>query len=401
MKHKKKKDRLFEPIDRKELWKRLAVGVLAVLILGGLYFYTVKTKPAPAEGSDTGISYEQARVIDILEEDLQVNTAYENTIVGKQLLEFEILTGPYAGDTPEPFENVLSVFHNYNILAKKDDVLIVKINSFGDNQYEVGAIENYHREPSLWMFAIVFALILIVVGWKQGIAAVAGLALTLGAVVFVLLPLLVQCGWPTVPTTVLIVALTMFTSYVFIGGLHTKAMTSCLGAFCGVLVAGLCAWGAGKIVHISGMNMDEASAIYSVGACANGLTVRNLFICGILIAAEGAVMDIAMSVVSSIEEVHRIDPTLSSGALFRSGMRVGRDAMGTMANTLILAFAGASLNMMLYLYAIDVSYNRLIDSDFIAMEVIQALAGSVGMILAVPLCALIAGVIFAKKKKTA
>lgn len=399
MKQKKKKDRLFEPIDLKELWKRLVVGVLAVLILGGLYFYTVKTKPAPVEGSDTGITYEQVRVIKVLDEDLEVNTDCENTIVGNQLLEFEILTGPYAGDTPEPFRNVLSPFHNYNILAKEGDVLTVKINSFGDNQYEVGTIENYHREPTLWVFAIVFALILIVVGWKQGIAAVAGLALTLGAVVFVLLPLLVQCGWPTVPTTLFIVALTMFTSYVFIGGLHTKAMTACLGAFCGVLVAGLCAWAAGKIVHISGMNMDEAAALYNEGACANGLTLRNLFICGILIAAEGAVMDIAMSVVSSIEEVQRIDPTLSSGALFRSGMRVGRDAMGTMANTLILAFAGTSLNMMLYLYATDVSYLRLIDSDYISMEIIQALAGSVGMILAVPLCAIIAGAVFAKKKK--
>lgn len=399
MKHQKKKDRLFEPISGKELLIRFLVGLVAIAILAGLYFYTVITKPAPGEGSDTGISYEQVRVIKVLDEKLEVNTAYENTVVGKQTLELEILTGPYRGDVPEPFENTLSVFHNYNIIAKEGDVLTVKINSYGDNQYQIGAIENYHRAPSLWLFAIVFALILIVVGWKQGLAAVAGLAFTLGAVVFVLLPLLVQCGWPTVPTTVFIVALTMFTSYVFIGGLHTKAMTACLGAFCGVLVAGLCAWLAGKIVHISGMNMDEAAALYSEGACDNGLTVRNLFICGILIAAEGAVMDIAMSVVSSIEEVHRIDPTLSAKALFRSGMHVGRDAMGTMANTLILAFAGTSLNMMLYLYAIDVSYNRLIDSDFIAMEVIQAISGSVGMILAVPLCTIIAGAVFAKKKK--
>ena len=398
---KKHKSRLFEPISGKELLIRIAVGLFAAAILAGLYFYANAKKPAPAEGSDTGISYDQVRVIDVLDEKLEVNTAYENTVVGKQLLEFEILTGPYAGDIPEPFENTLSVFHNYNILAKEGDVLTVKINSYGDNQYSVGAIENYHRAPSLWLFAIVFAIILIIVGWKQGLAAVAGLTLTLGAVVFVLLPLLVDCGWPTVPTTLLIVGITMFTSYVFIGGLHTKSMTACLGALCGVLIAGLCAWLAGRITHISGMNMDEAAALYTDGACDNGLTVRNLFVCGILIAAEGAVMDIAMSVVSSIEEVHRIDPGLSARELFRSGMHVGRDAMGTMANTLILAFAGTSLNMMLYLYSVDVSYNRLIDSDFIAMEVIQALAGSVGMILAVPLCALIAGMIFAKKQDTA
>lgn len=394
----KKRGSWWEPINAKELLIRFLVGLMAVALLAGFYFYIEGSKPAAAEGSDSGISFERAKVLQILEEDLQPNPTYENTIVGHQLLELELLTGKYRGDQPE-VENWLSPFHNYSVVAKQGDTLSVRVMTTGENEYQI-YVDNYHRSPSLWLFIAVFAIVLILVGWKQGIAAVFGLALTLGAVVFVLLPLLVQCGWPTVPTTLLIVAITMFTSFVFIGGLHTKSMTAAASAFCGVLIAGLLASLAAKLVHISGMNMDEASALYSDGACDNGLRVRGLFICGILIAAEGAVMDIAMSVVSSIEEVHFRNPLLKARDLFRSGLHVGRDAMGTMANTLILAFAGTSLNMMLYLYAMDVSYSRLMDSDFIAMELIQALAGSLGMILAVPLSAVLAAAVFARKRKS-
>ena len=110
-------------------------------------------------------------------------------------------------------------------------------------------------------------------------------------------------------------------------------------------------------------------------------------------------MDISMSVASAVEEVHRVDPERSARELFRSGMRVGRDAMGTMVNTLILAFAGTGLNTMLFIYAYDVSYTQLINADFVAMELIRGLAGSLGMILTVPLVSFLAGRILSKIRK--
>ena len=109
-------------------------------------------------------------------------------------------------------------------------------------------------------------------------------------------------------------------------------------------------------------------------------------------------MDIAMSISSAMTEIHEVSPSLTAAQLFRSGMNVGRDAMGTMANTLVLAFAGTSLNMMIFIYAYDVSYIQLLNTDFVAIEVIRSLAGSIGIVLTVPVVAGVSAWLLARRK---
>lgn len=109
-------------------------------------------------------------------------------------------------------------------------------------------------------------------------------------------------------------------------------------------------------------------------------------------------MDVSMSVSSAIREVHAANPGYSKRDLFRSGMRVGRDAMGTMANTLILAFAGTSLNAMILIYAYDVAYYRLINENTIVMEIVQSLAGSMGIVLTVPLVSLVGSLLHSRNR---
>lgn len=388
--------KLLRQLDKKELLTRCVCALIAAVLLIGASLYATRGRVGYEITQDSGVEYETARVLAVLKDETQPNPAYENVTVGSQLLELELLTGRYAGDQVT-VTNYLSPFQNYSIVAAEGAELAVRINTNADNEYTV-SIYNYSRSAKLWGLAAIFALALLLIGGRQGISAIFGLAVTLFGVLFVLLPLLVQRGWQPVPTTLLVVSLTMFVSYVLIGGLHTKAMTAALGAFGGVLLAGLFAFLAGRLVHISGLNMDEAEALF-LTATDHGLTVRELFICGILISAEGAIMDISMSVASAVEEVHRVDPLRSAKELFASGMRVGRDAMGTMANTLVLAFAGTGLNMMIFIYAYDVSYTQLINTDFVAMELIRALAGSLGMILTVPLVAAVAAAIFARRTK--
>ena len=133
----------------------------------------------------------------------------------------------------------------------------------------------------------------------------------------------------------------------------------------------------------------------------NGLKIRGLYICGILIAAEGAVMDIAMSISSAVSELHEVNPALTARQLFKSGMNIGRDAMGTMANTLVLAFAGTSLNMMIFIYAYDISYIQLLNTDFVAIEIIRSISGSIGIVLTVPLVAAISAHLLARQHRKA
>ena len=124
-------------------------------------------------------------------------------------------------------------------------------------------------------------------------------------------------------------------------------------------------------------------------------------VCGVLISALGAVMDVALGIASSMWEVKAQSSALKAKELFRSGMQVGRDAMGTMANTLILAFAGSSLNMMILVQTYEIPFLQLVNTDYICLEILQSVAGSLGILLTVPLVAFIsAGVMTRVGKKS-
>ncbi len=163
-------------------------------------------------------------------------------------------------------------------------------------------------------------------------------------------------------------------------------------------MAGILAYIVGKLAHISGLNMEEAESMLLV-ATDNGLKVRDLLVAGILISALGAVMDTGMSISSAIYELHTVNPTMKSFALFQSGMNIGKDAMGTMANTLILAFAGSSLNLVLMIFAYGIPFSQIINTDLIAIEIIRAITASIGIILSVPIVALIGSRVMAGKDK--
>lgn len=123
-------------------------------------------------------------------------------------------------------------------------------------------------------------------------------------------------------------------------------------------------------------------------------------VCGVLISAMGAVMDVALGIASAVSEVKLQNPSADERSLRHSGMQVGRDAMGTMANTLILAFAGASLNMLILIQTYDVPFLQLINTDFFCLEIVQSVSGSFGILLTVPLVAWISSHLMSTEKPT-
>ena len=148
--------------------------------------------------------------------------------------------------------------------------------------------------------------------------------------------------------------------------------------------AGIFAALVGVATPLNGFNMSEAENLLLYGA-EQGLHVSGLLVCGVLVAALGAVMDVSMSIASALWELRVNNPDLPARDLFRSGMNIGKDAMGTMANTLILAFAGSSLNTLLLVRVYDIPFAQLVNTDFICVEILQSVAGSMGILLTVPL----------------
>ena len=167
------------------------------------------------------------------------------------------------------------------------------------------SVYNYDRTPILYGFVAPFMIFLCIIGGKKGIMALLSLGLTLIIIIKILLPMLLQ-GFPTLLTVIVMIIFTTIVSFILIDGINRKTTSAALGTIIGVALSGAMAYLVGVIGHISGFQMQEAETLLLI-AGEDGLKITNLFVCGILIASLGAVMDIAMSIASSIHELHEVN----------------------------------------------------------------------------------------------
>ena len=377
---------------KNELIIKIISVVLFVGLSIGVIAYANADRPTYTITEDSGVEFETARVLSVLEDNTAVDEETENVKKGDTTLELELLTGRYKGDVCK-VTNYYSAL--YNVDVSKGDRVSVRIDTTGEHEYSV-SIYNYDRVPLVIGLVIVFAIVLIALGGKQGLKAFLGLVYTVLVIVFVLLPLTLK-GVAPIPLTIAIVFITSAVCYLLIGGLQKKTIAAALGSLAGVLIAALLGAIAAHIGGVTTFQMDEAEALLLVKS-SYPIQLRGLFISSILIAAIGAVMDIAMSISSAIGEVHEANAKLGFKELFAAGMNIGRDAMGTMANTLVLAYVGGALNMMVLIYSYGVSFIQLVNTDFVAIEMIRAIAGSIGIIGTVPCVSAIAAKLYSLEK---
>lgn len=323
-----------------------------------------------------------AEVTDVLADNASPDTWTEGRRIGQQLLEVKVLTGEHKGAVLE-VANFLSAYANVD--AKVGTKVIVRLDVDEQGELYVVSVPAYNRAPVMLGLALIFAALLVIIGRKKGVMALVGLVYTLACIWFIQVPMILRGAEPVL-VSIIIVALTTAASLLFLTGLSRKTLCAVLGCVCGVGVAGIFAAVSGSISQLNGFNLPEAEDLV-LRATQDTVRISGLLVSGILVASLGAVMDVAMSISSSCWELRQLNTGLPKAALFRSGMNIGRDAMGTMANTLILAFAGASLNTLLLFRIYGYPAIQLFNSDAIAVELIRGLAGSIGIILTVPLVA--------------
>ena len=383
--------KLERPTPRRALEIGLSLGLVLILVLwAAVLFWTEEDREATAARKRM---FAVAEVTDILEDTAEVQDWTEGRRIGQQELEIEVLTGPWKGAVLET-PNYLTIYTNVD--ARVGTRIIVRLDADEQGQPYVLSIPNYNRVPMLLGLMAVFAGLLVLIGRRKGVMALIGLVYTLACLWFILVPMILR-GADPVLVTVVIVALTTAASLLLLTGLSRKTLCATLGCVGGVAAAGLFAAAAGTISPINGFNLPEAEELV-LRAADQGLQISGLFVSGILVASLGAVMDVAMSISSACWELRQVDPKLPRTALFRSGMNIGRDAMGTMANTLILAFAGSSLNTLLLCQVYDYPLIQIFNADAIAVEMIRGVAGSIGILLTVPLVALLSARLMSPRK---
>ena len=375
--------------QRPALCRILLCGVLFLLLIAAGIWLNQPADETPTASSQ--LDFERAQVTAVLSDDAQPD--YENSEgrrIGTQELEIRLLTGAHK-DEVLPLTNYLSAL--FNVDVQEGDHVVIRLITREDGSY-YASLFNYDRGLVIGLTMLAFCGLLIFLGGWKGVRALLGLLFTLACLWFLLIPGLIR-GWPGIPLTIAIAAVTAAASLILLDGLTRKSLCAVLGCVGGVAAAGLCAALVGTITPLNGFNMSEAENLLLYGA-EKGLTVSGLLVCGVLIAALGAVMDVAMSIASAVWELREHNEELSARELFRSGMNIGRDAMGTMANTLILAFAGSSMNLLILVQVYDIPFLQLINTDFICIEVLQSVAGSIGILLTVPLVAAISAKLMAR-----
>ena len=187
-------------------------------------------------------------------------------------------------------------------------------------------------------------------------------------------------------------------SFTILGGVRRKTVSAFLGTISGMLLAMVFALVVQQFAKIDGLRLEDAEPLLQLKYAGAAIKVRGLLVAGIIISALGAVMDVAMSISSSLEEVHTANPALTRKELFQSGMNIGRDMVGTMTNTLILAFLGSEFTLMVFFYARELTFYHLFSTAFISLETISGISASIGMVLAIPLTALISSTLICGTK---
>ncbi len=370
--------------------------MIVIVLFAAVAVCAVLLNKAAADHVPTSASqmvFEKAEVTAVLSDDAQPD--YDNAEgrrVGTQELEIRILTGDHK-DEIMSLTNYMSAL--FNVDLEKGDNIIVRIMTDEDGAY-YASVFNYDRGIVVGAFVLIFFVLLAVLGGKKGIGALLGLLFTLACIWFVLIPA-VMIGLPVIPVTVIVIGVTSAGALLLLNGLSRKTFCAVLGCFIGVLTAGIIAALVGAITPINGFNMTEAENLILYGAD-KGLKISGLLVCGVLISALGAVMDVALGIASSVNELRINNPKAKAKELFKSGMNIGKDAMGTMANTLILAFAGSSLNMLILVQTYDIPFRQLINTDYICIEIIQSISGAVGILLTVPIVALISAAVMSGQK---
>lgn len=353
--------------------------ILAMAVLAAVICIINRSDPISYEMyTSEGITYEKGTVTQVLEENLEREQGSER-YRGKQVLKVRMKTGELKGQEIE-VSNELSSTHN--ILSGVGQNLVIKVDA-PKGVTPFYSVFNYDRTAGTAMFLGMFALFMILVGGMKGLRSMIGLAYAMFLVMAFLLPA-VYHGWPPVVAAVLTSLLIAVSSMVLLNGVSRKTVTAIAATMAGVIAAAVVYYIFSSVLHLSGFNLEESEELILIQN-STGMHVGELLFTGILIASLGAVMDMTMSVASSLFEMKHIHPEMTQKEIFRSGMTVGRDMIGTMCQTLVLAFAGTALASLLVMISYGTTFNQLLSSDYTALELMHSLTGSMAVILTVPI----------------
>lgn len=347
--------------------------------------------------SDKGM-VEKSRIIEVVE---VVESTYpvgdgSEVTVQDIIFKAEITSGPFKGTVVEALQSLNQYFM---VLPKPvevgDKVLLYNVPS---DMYPVDwAYGEYIRTDALLILGFIFAALLIMYGRKKGFQTLISLVFTVLAIFMVFIPAVLSGQNIYVWTIVVCLFITVMT-LVTVSGVNVKTQAAIIGCMSGIFGAAILVLIMDHFLSLTGV-VDEDSIYLLLMNPDKPIDLKGIFFGAIIIGAMGAIMDVSMSISSALYEINEKYAARGFKELVESGINIGRDIMGTMANTLVLAYIGSSLSIVLLLITYNPSLIDLLNRELVVIEILQALIGSLGILLTLPLTAIVSAFLFTRIKR--
>ncbi len=306
----------------------------------------------------------------------------------KQSVEVKVLSGAHKSEKVF-IDNMLMGNPAYDIKLKKGDKVILHAEQDNAGGTTFFIADKYRAGTLYWLAGLFFALLLII-GQKKGLYSLISILVTLGLIFWVLTPMILV-GFNPIFSTVLICVFAAIIAIYLVGGFNAKSTGAILGTVLSLMIAGILSFLSIKFASLTGFSNEESLFLFSAHP---NLNFVGVLASAMLVGALGAVMDIGMSISSTVNELFTSNTKMKVSELFTSGMNVGKDIIGTMANTLILAYLGGAMSLVLLSNNIDLQ--KFFNLNQVATEISSALIGSIAIVLCVPITAIISAYLIKK-----
>ena len=379
--------------------KRRLLFYLIVLACSLLYLwagYQICVDKAQLFRTEMGLTETVARVETIVNDRNDMGQI-GGTVYYERVITFwaRILSGERKGEQVKVVQTIDNLTGNGQLpVSEGDKLFIFQTGSPQEESWEAG---EFYRSDAILLLAGVFLLGLLLFGRRKGLMTILSLVLTCLAVFVVFVPAILA-GYNAYAVSVITCLFTIAMTLSLVSGPSKKSLAAALGCAGGVGVAGILSVVMDKLMKLTGYLNDETMYVSLLNE-ANPIDLKGIVFAAIVIGAMGATMDVAMDISSSLFEIHRKVPDISYSHLVQSGFTIGRDIMGTMANTLILAYIGSSLTTVLLYASYQASLSQLLNRELIIVELLQALSGSIGILCTIPISAFIASALCCSHKR--
>lgn len=354
------------------------VGTAAIL---GVWLAPPNPRQPGTEGYEAEGETVFAEVVSVLEEGSHDQAGSPQPY---QLLEIEVGTGSRSGErfrVEHGSQNLTNVYRLY----RPGDLVVLSLVRKEDGS-EVAFVNDFVRLGPLMVLAAIFVAAVLLLGRWKGLRALLGMAVSLVVIVGYMLPHIMAGADPVLVCTLGSFVLLSYTLYI-VYGWKVKTHVAVLGTWAALLVTGLLSWSFVELTRLSGFGSEDAMLLQTAGM---QIDPRGLVLAGFIIGALGVMDDVTINQSSAVVELYAANPRLSWPELYKRGMNIGLDHVASMVNTLLLAYVGASLPLLLLLWEGGESFLLTLNGEFIAEEIVRTLVGSLGLLSAVPITTLLA-----------